>query len=348
MSVNYQAVLWNRHKKIYDLVMIGFIVLYIAAFVIVNKLLNPEITDETLIIRATGSLAIILLHVVLSIGPLTRLNSRFLPLLYNRRHLGVATFLISFAHGAMNIIQFHTGGDTNPLVSIFISNPNYGSFIRFPFQPLGFIALVILLIMAVTSHDFWMKNLGPKFWKAMHMWVYVAYALVVMHVMLGVVQSETSPTLMAFLSIGMIFLITLHLSTGKREYTKDTRKHRKDEDKWIFACSVYEIDNNEARVVHHLDQSIAIFRYDGKISAVSNVCKHQNGPLGEGKVIDGCITCPWHGFQYVPHNGRSPEPFTEKIVTYNLKLKGNGIWVNPAPNAEGEEVKPLEINHLYG
>ena len=27
------------------------------------------------------------------------------------------------------------------------------------------------------------------------------------------------------------------------------------------------------------------------------------GPLGEGKIVDGCITCPWHGFQYRPQDG---------------------------------------------
>ena len=26
--------------------------------------------------------------------------------------------------------------------------------------------------------------------------------------------------------------------------------------------------------------------------------------------MDGCITCPWHGYQYLPHNGQSPPPFT--------------------------------------
>mgnify|MGYP003753304843 CR=1 FL=1 len=46
-----------------------------------------------------------------------------------------------------------------------------------------------------------------------------------------------------------------------------------------------------------------------------NVCKHQMGPLGEGKIIDGCITCPWHGYQYLPANGQSPPPFTEMVKT---------------------------------
>jgi len=90
-------------------------------------------------------------------------------------------------------------------------------------------------------------------------------------------------------------------------------------------------------------ENIAVFRYDNKISAVSNVCKHQNGPLGEGKIIDGCITCPWHGYQYYPHNGCSPPPFTEKVSTYKTMIEHDEVWVHRKPLPEGTEVEPTKI-----
>ena len=73
------------------------------------------------------------------------------------------------------------------------------------------------------------------------------------------------------------------------------------------------------------------------------MCKHQGGPLGEGKIIDGCITCPWHGYQYLPHNGQSPPPFTEKVSTYQLKLEGDTIYINPKAFEEGTEVEPCNF-----
>ena len=91
------------------------------------------------------------------------------------------------------------------------------------------------------------------------------------------------------------------------------------------------------------NDKIAVFKYDGKLAAVANACKHQNGPLGEGKIVDGCITCPWHGYQYLPHNGCSPPPFEEKIATYELKLEGETVYVNPKHFPEGTEVKPVVI-----
>jgi nitrite reductase/ring-hydroxylating ferredoxin subunit len=89
--------------------------------------------------------------------------------------------------------------------------------------------------------------------------------------------------------------------------------------------------------------SVAIFRYDRKISAVSNVCQHQNGPLGEGKIIDGCVTCPWHGYQYPPDSGASPPPFTEKVATYRTRVVGNLVYLHPSALPPGTPVEPSQI-----
>ncbi|MCB0599501.1 MAG: Rieske (2Fe-2S) protein, partial [Phaeodactylibacter sp.] len=58
-------------------------------------------------------------------------------------------------------------------------------------------------------------------------------------------------------------------------------------------------------------------------------------PLGEGKIVDGCITCPWHGYQYRPEDGQSPPPFTEKVATYDVKVVDGKVYVNPEPYPEG-------------
>lgn len=43
---------------------------------------------------------------------------------------------------------------------------------------------------------------------------------------------------------------------------------------------------------------IAVFRHNGHWYAIDAMCAHQGGPLAEGVVKDGCVTCPWHGWQY--------------------------------------------------
>src|SRR5439155_9159438 len=135
-----------------------------------------------LLIRATATAAIIMLHVTLSLGPLTRIDRRFLPLLYNRRHLGVATFLLALAHAILSIGFYHGFGRVGPIQSLLTSNTRYRSLSGFPFETFGLIALLILFVMAATSHDFWLKKLSPRVWKSIHMLVYVAWLAVVWHV----------------------------------------------------------------------------------------------------------------------------------------------------------------------
>lgn len=344
MSAGYTAVGWNRQKKIYDWFIFGFCVLYLLSFVLVTAVINPDYTFETVLIRSTSTLAVLLLHVILSIGPLARLDKRFLPLLYNRRHLGVTMFCIASVHGGFSLFQFHALSDVNPFVSLFTSNTNFFSLSGFPFQTLGFLALIILFLMAATSHDFWLHNLSPKVWKTLHMFVYLAYCLIVMHVMLGVIQYETHPVFVLLTTAGALWLITLHLITGRKEMKKDKERFGMVKEGFVKVCSINEFEEGRAKLFCIDEERIAVYKHQNKLFAVHNVCKHQGGPLGEGKIIDGCITCPWHGYQYLPHNGQSPPPFTEKVNTYDVRVEGTMVWLNPKPYAEGTERPGAVIN----
>src|SRR5438874_11242448 len=99
MSVDYRAVGWNRQKRIYDTTLAIGVGVYLVLFGLLSAILHQGATIETILIRAFGTGAFVLLHVILAIGPLCRIDRRFLPLLYNRRHLGVTMFLLALVHG---------------------------------------------------------------------------------------------------------------------------------------------------------------------------------------------------------------------------------------------------------
>ncbi len=175
------------------------------------------------------------------------------------------------------------------------------------------------------------------------MLVYLAYALLVFHVMLGVIQLESSPVWIVTTGLGMMTIIGLHLAAARVSPRKELKPGEKDEEGFVFVCRWPDIAENRAKTIIADGENIAIFRYDGKLSAVSNRCRHQNGPLGEGKIVDGCITCPWHGYQYLPHNGQSPPPFTEKLETYDVKVVGDQVFVHPRPYPAGTERAAVKI-----
>lgn len=252
-------------------------------------------------------------------------------------------FLIAAVHSGLSMLQFHGFSNTNPLVAIFTSNPQYASISQFPFQIFGFFAFLILFVMAVSSHDFWLKNLSPAIWKGLHMLVYVAYLLLVLHISLGVLQQETSPILYGALGIGALTIVGLHIVAGVKSPKYPTKGLTKGEEGFVEICRVEDIPTDCAKVVLIGKENIAIFRYEGKVSAINNVCKHQNGPLGEGKIVDGCVTCPWHGYQYRPEDGASPPPFKEKVTTYDVRIVEGRVYVNPTPYPEGTARPPAQI-----
>ncbi|MEM7329002.1 MAG: Rieske 2Fe-2S domain-containing protein [Pseudomonadota bacterium] len=344
MSHDYKAVQWTPFKKRFDTWMLGGVLVYLIGFIAISYSTQPDgdsFTPIQALMRATGTLAFLMLTFILCIGPLARITDRFKPFLYNRRHLGVTTFLIALVHAALVMLWYHGFAETNPFVSLFISNPRYDSLSGFPFEVLGLGALFIMFVMAATSHDFWNANLGPGLWKALHMGVYVAYALLIAHVALGAIQFEKSPAYVALLAAGAGLVAALHLGTGLASLRRSARP---EADGWLKVAAVADMEEARAKIVRPAaGEAIAVFRDGNKISAVSNVCRHQGGPLGEGKIVDGCITCPWHGFQYRMEDGQSPPPFTEKIATYATRIVDDVVYVNPQPNAPGTQQAPSQI-----
>lgn len=340
MGISYQPVTWNKFKKRYDLLLWAFNLIYLSLFILLNLLLFPSHNLNTVLIRALGTLSVLLLHFILIIGPASRFFPQLLPLLYNRRHAGVSMFLIAAMHGILSLIWFHGGSNIPILDSLFTSNQHYDSLQFFPFQTLGFFALVILAGMAFTSHDVWLKVLSPITWKVLHMLVYLAYVLVIAHIVLGILQLEDNPILVTLLYLGCFTITAFHLMAAWKEKQKDKWK----EQPWVFVANLQDMQHDRAKIVEGRDERIAVFFYDNKLSAVSNVCKHQLGPIGEGKIVDGCITCPWHGYQYRPGDGCAPPPFTEKLATFKLKLDGVKIYVDPNPLPEGTPVEPISTD----
>lgn len=337
MSDHYRAIDWNRQKRRYDIVLAAMIGLGAAVFLAVSAWVSPESTAETLILRTTSVTSFFLLHVVLAIGPLARMDSRFLPLLYNRRHLGVTLFLLALVHGFLAVVQFHALGDENPLVSLLtaysrdyavIQNGRF-QIAHFPFEPFGVFALLCLFLLAALSHDFWLRQLGSGLWKSFHLLVYPAYLALVVHVSLGIVQTERSPILPILVGVGFVIIASLHLAAARQESKRLQTPSALAADGFVEVGTTDELVEGRARVVVVGPERLALVRHLNRIYATSNRCRHQGGPLGEGRIVSGCLTCPWHGWNYQAHDGCSPPPFEEIIPTYRVRLEGTTIWVHP-------------------
>jgi nitrite reductase/ring-hydroxylating ferredoxin subunit/uncharacterized membrane protein len=78
------------------------------------------------------------------------------------------------------------------------------------------------------------------------------------------------------------------------------------------------------------DAHVVILRHQGQICALAERCAHQGGPLSEGELRDGTITCPWHGSTFRVADGslvHGPSTFDQPC--YETRVRDGFIEVKP-------------------
>lgn len=91
-------------------------------------------------------------------------------------------------------------------------------------------------------------------------------------------------------------------------------------------CAVDEVESDDPEVVELGEIAVAVFQHDGEYYALNNVCPHQGGPLGDGKVEDGCVYCPWHGWQFELDTGDHAQGL-KQATTYPVAVEDGDLYV---------------------
>ena len=76
------------------------------------------------------------------------------------------------------------------------------------------------------------------------------------------------------------------------------------------------------------DRAYALCNVDGDIRAMSGVCPHHGGPLGQGALAAGIVTCPWHAFEFDSGTGECLFSPGLKVPTYPVRVEGGDIFVD--------------------
>ena len=96
---------------------------------------------------------------------------------------------------------------------------------------------------------------------------------------------------------------------------------------FVKVASTSDLKPGENKVVNVNDTEIGLFNIDGEFFAISNVCLHRGGPLGEGFLEGDVVTCPWHGWRYNVRTGENAMIPTTKVASYQVKVEGNDVFV---------------------
>jgi nitrite reductase/ring-hydroxylating ferredoxin subunit len=73
---------------------------------------------------------------------------------------------------------------------------------------------------------------------------------------------------------------------------------------------------------------IAIFRHEGQLYALDGLCMHQGGPLAKGKLANGTVQCPWHGWMYELKNGNNAVTCQRMLRTYPIQESDGKIEID--------------------
>ena len=74
-------------------------------------------------------------------------------------------------------------------------------------------------------------------------------------------------------------------------------------------------------------QTLLVVRNGETVYALHAQCAHAGGPLAEGKIVDGCIECPWHFSRYRLSDGKRVQgPSTFDQPRYDVRAADGGGW----------------------
>jgi 3-phenylpropionate/trans-cinnamate dioxygenase ferredoxin subunit len=93
-------------------------------------------------------------------------------------------------------------------------------------------------------------------------------------------------------------------------------------------CALADLPEGEARVFVVDGVELAAARSATKVFVVENRCSHDDGPLGEGRLVDGEIECPRHGARFDLASGRATRmPAVAPIAVYAARIEGADVFV---------------------
>lgn len=101
---------------------------------------------------------------------------------------------------------------------------------------------------------------------------------------------------------------------------------------WVKVARVDEVPEGTGLEVMAGNHVVALFREGDQIYALDGICPHAGGPLAQGCVAGGIVTCPWHGWQFEIATGQHCLTKTLQHKSFPVELREGEVWVATAPS----------------
>ena len=97
---------------------------------------------------------------------------------------------------------------------------------------------------------------------------------------------------------------------------------------YVRVADVGDVRPGRARAVAAAGEHLLLCNVDGALYAIADLCTHDRGPLGEGRLRGATIECPRHGARFDVRDGSvvSP-PAVRDLATYPLRIVDGKVEV---------------------
>jgi multimeric flavodoxin WrbA/nitrite reductase/ring-hydroxylating ferredoxin subunit len=111
-----------------------------------------------------------------------------------------------------------------------------------------------------------------------------------------------------------------------------------DKEDWVDMGPADEYAQIPLRSINAKNVALAISFKDGQFGAVSNICNHVGGPLGDGRLDGDYVQCPWHGWKFHRCTGLGEPGFEQdRVPSFPVKVEDGRVFVNiaaPSPRTK--------------
>ncbi len=98
---------------------------------------------------------------------------------------------------------------------------------------------------------------------------------------------------------------------------------------WVRVGTLDDIPFRGSRKLTIGAATIALFRTSkDEVFALEDACPHAKGPLSQGIVHDGCVTCPLHNWVISLESGQAQGADEGATKTFPVKLEDQTILIN--------------------
>lgn len=103
---------------------------------------------------------------------------------------------------------------------------------------------------------------------------------------------------------------------------------------WIEIAALADVPPGEVIEAMYEGEPYAVCNVSGEIRVLSGICPHAGGPLGQGAIENGVITCPFHAWEFDSSSGACTADETVSVPTFAVRVE-NGAVLADLPDPGG-------------